>query len=84
LLTQFQEHPDAWQRVPVIIQESTNPQNKVLSVTLRQTSPFALIANAQFLGLQILEKVVRTRWKALPDDQRAGAMSQPARIFSLT
>lgn len=41
----------------------------------------ALIAHKQFLGLQILEKVVRTRWKALPDDQRAGMLPQLAHYF---
>jgi hypothetical protein len=33
LLTQFQEHPDAWQRVPVIIEQTTNEQNKVGSIS---------------------------------------------------
>jgi len=31
LLTQFQDHPDAWQRVPAIIEQSNSPQNKVSS-----------------------------------------------------
>jgi hypothetical protein len=26
----------------------------------------------QYIGLQILEKLIQTRWKAIPDDQRAG------------
>jgi hypothetical protein len=29
VLAQFQEHPDAWQRVPVILQQSSNSQTKV-------------------------------------------------------
>lgn len=29
VLSQFQEHPDAWQRVPVILQQSSNSQTKV-------------------------------------------------------
>lgn len=29
ILTQFQEHPDAWQRVPAILQTANNPQTKV-------------------------------------------------------
>lgn len=33
---------------------------------------FVFTVSQQFLGLQILEKVVRTRWNALPEDQRAG------------
>jgi hypothetical protein len=29
VLTQFQEHPDAWQRVPGILETATNIQSKV-------------------------------------------------------
>ncbi|CAE6515901.1 Exportin-1 [Rhizoctonia solani] len=53
VLTQFQEHPDAWQRVPVILETSGSMQSK-------------------YIGLQILEKLIQTRWKILPDDQRQG------------
>ncbi|KAJ7172647.1 CRM1 C terminal-domain-containing protein [Mycena filopes] len=53
VLTQFQENPDAWTRVPDILERSTFPQ-------------------AKYIGLQILEKLVTTRWKTLPDGQRQG------------
>ncbi|KAF8333931.1 CRM1 C terminal-domain-containing protein [Cantharellus anzutake] len=53
IMTQFQEHPDAWQRVPEIIERTQVPQNK-------------------YLGLSILDKLVQTRWKAVPEDQRQG------------
>ncbi|KAF8652765.1 hypothetical protein AX16_004260 [Volvariella volvacea WC 439] len=53
VLTQFQEHPDAWIRVPDIMERSSYPQTK-------------------FIGLQILEKLITTRWKALPEGQRQG------------
>ncbi|KAJ7273547.1 CRM1 C terminal-domain-containing protein [Mycena haematopus] len=53
VLTQFQEHPDAWTRVPDILEKSTFPQ-------------------AKYIGLQILEKLITTRWKTLPDGQRQG------------
>ncbi|KAG8831327.1 Karyopherin transporter [Serendipita sp. 399] len=53
VLAQFQEHPDAWQRVPMILEGSSNSQ-------------------AKYIGLQILEKLIMTRWKVIPDDQRAG------------
>ncbi|KAJ7613138.1 CRM1 C terminal-domain-containing protein [Roridomyces roridus] len=53
VLTQFEEHPDSWTRVPEILEKSTFPQ-------------------AKFIGLQILERLVTTRWKALPDAQRQG------------
>ncbi|KAH9977221.1 CRM1 C terminal-domain-containing protein [Lactifluus volemus] len=53
ILTQFQEHPDAWTRVPDIMERSSYPQTK-------------------FIGLQILERLVTTRWKTLPEAQRQG------------
>ncbi|GAW01679.1 hypothetical protein LENED_003287 [Lentinula edodes] len=52
-LTQFQEYPESWTRVPEILQKSSYPQTK-------------------YIGLQILEKVISTRWKSLPDGQRQG------------
>ncbi|THG98585.1 hypothetical protein EW026_g3626 [Hermanssonia centrifuga] len=53
VLTQFQEHPDAWTRVPEILEHSSFPQTK-------------------YIGLQILEKLILTRWKSLPEGQRQG------------
>ncbi|THH33915.1 hypothetical protein EUX98_g342 [Antrodiella citrinella] len=53
VLTQFQENPDAWTRVPDILEKGGNPQSK-------------------YIGLQILEKLITTRWKSLPDGQRQG------------
>lgn len=53
VLTQFEEHPDAWTRVPDIMERSTFPQSK-------------------YIGLQILERLITTRWKTLPDGQRQG------------
>ncbi|KAK0203228.1 CRM1 C terminal-domain-containing protein [Desarmillaria ectypa] len=53
VLTQFEEHPDAWTRVPEILETASFPQTK-------------------FIGLQILEKLVSTRWKTLPEGQRQG------------
>ncbi|KAJ7125789.1 CRM1 C terminal-domain-containing protein [Mycena crocata] len=52
-LTQFEEHPESWTRVPEILEKSTFPQ-------------------AKFIGLQILERLVTTRWKTLPESQRQG------------
>ncbi|PWN46897.1 putative CRM1-nuclear export factor, exportin [Violaceomyces palustris] len=52
-LAQFQEHPDAWQRVPAILQQSTSSQTK-------------------YIALQILDKLITTRWKVLPEDQQQG------------
>ncbi|KAK9462554.1 CRM1 C terminal-domain-containing protein [Lipomyces oligophaga] len=53
VLTQFQEHQDAWQRVDQILQTSENPQTK-------------------YIALSILDKLIKTRWKALPIDQQQG------------
>ncbi|TFY68891.1 hypothetical protein EVG20_g3368 [Dentipellis fragilis] len=53
VLTQFQDSPDAWTRVPDIMERSSYPQSK-------------------FIGLQILEKLINTRWKTLPEAQRQG------------
>ncbi|KAI6022703.1 CRM1 C terminal-domain-containing protein [Pisolithus marmoratus] len=53
VLTQFEEHPDAWTRVPDIMERSNFPQSK-------------------YIGLQILERLITTRWKTLPDGQRQG------------
>ncbi|KAL4077353.1 CRM1 C terminal-domain-containing protein [Scleroderma yunnanense] len=53
VLTQFEEHPDAWTRVPDIMERSSFTQSK-------------------YIGLQILEKLITTRWKTLPDGQRQG------------
>ncbi|CAM6032000.1 unnamed protein product, partial [Sphagnum compactum] len=47
MITQFQEHPDSWQRVDFIIENSKNQQTK-------------------FLALQILDKLVQTKWNVLP------------------
>jgi exportin-1 len=35
VLTQFQEHPDAWTRVPDILERSAFPQAKVRSSSLQ-------------------------------------------------
>ncbi|TDL27514.1 hypothetical protein BD410DRAFT_782606 [Rickenella mellea] len=53
VLTQFQEHPDGWTRVPDILERSSFQQSK-------------------YIALQILEKLIQTRWKSLPDGQRQG------------
>ncbi|KAJ9099182.1 Exportin-1 [Naganishia friedmannii] len=53
ILTQFQDNPDAWQRVPAILETSSN-------------------MNCKYLALQILEKLVQVRWKALPIEQQQG------------
>lgn len=53
VLAQFQEHPDAWQRVPAILETSSNTQTK-------------------YIALQIMDRLIKTRWKVLPEEQRSG------------
>ena len=69
VLAQFQEHPDAWQRVPPIL-ETSSSQNTKVSLHYRGDQGQA---DEQYIALQILEKLVQTRWKALPAEQQAGA-----------
>ncbi|KDN42106.1 hypothetical protein RSAG8_06964, partial [Rhizoctonia solani AG-8 WAC10335] len=78
VLTQFQEHSDAWQRVPVVLETSGSMQSKAHPVpgTFRRMAEgsscprdFGIHAVQR---LQILEKLIQTRWKVLPDDQRQG------------
>ncbi|PWN41529.1 putative CRM1-nuclear export factor, exportin [Ceraceosorus guamensis] len=53
VLAQFQEHPEAWQRVPAILQQSSSEHSK-------------------YIALQILDKLILTKWKALAEDQQQG------------
>ncbi|GAO52224.1 hypothetical protein G7K_6306-t1 [Saitoella complicata NRRL Y-17804] len=53
ILTQFQEHPDAWTKVDQIIEHAQNPQTK-------------------YIALSVLDKLISTRWKILPPEQRQG------------
>ncbi|ODQ78581.1 hypothetical protein BABINDRAFT_162786 [Babjeviella inositovora NRRL Y-12698] len=53
ILSQFQEHPDSWNRAAEILQFLSNSQ-------------------AKFLALQILDKLIQSRWKVLPREQAAG------------
>eukprot|EP00993_Chasmostoma_nieuportense_P007598 NODE_86_length_3321_cov_122.116468_g80_i0.p1 GENE.NODE_86_length_3321_cov_122.116468_g80_i0~~NODE_86_length_3321_cov_122.116468_g80_i0.p1 ORF type:complete len:1072 (-),score=349.09 NODE_86_length_3321_cov_122.116468_g80_i0:63-3278(-) len=53
ILTQFQEHPEAWQRVDKILETSQSVHTK-------------------YFALQILEIVINSRWKILPQEQRLG------------
>lgn len=72
ILTQFQEHPDAWTRVPDILERSSYPQSKVVSTVTQCRSDLINWTCFKYIGLQILEKLIVTRWKTLPDGQRQG------------
>lgn len=44
VLPQFQEHPDAWQRVPAVLQQSSSTQTKV---------------SAQWQAMQIIKLITK-------------------------
>jgi exportin-1 len=53
VLTQYQEHADAWMRVDTILEYSKNQ-------------------NTKYFALQILENVIKYKWKILPREQVRG------------
>lgn len=113
MLAQFQEHPEAWQRVPAILQQSSSAQTKVsgsgrarsrergstrAGAATRPAVPYKAWSGSaspkrtdglmlpsvplsercadcrclQYIALQILDKLITTRWKVLPVDQQQG------------
>ncbi|KAL9542786.1 hypothetical protein PS6_009626 [Mucor atramentarius] len=61
ILTQFQDHEEAWTRADAILEKSTIPQTKL---------PSSLLILAQFIALQIMDKFIQTRWNTLQPDGR--------------
>ncbi|KIJ44145.1 hypothetical protein M422DRAFT_208431 [Sphaerobolus stellatus SS14] len=55
------------QQVLTQFQENLNAWQKVPRILENSTFP-----QSKYLGLQILQKVIQTRWKGLPEDQRKG------------
>ncbi|KAJ3364030.1 Karyopherin transporter [Allomyces javanicus] len=53
ILTEFQNHPEAWTRADVMLETSKTMQTK-------------------YLALQVLERLIQTRWKILQQEQRDG------------
>lgn len=82
VLTQFQDHPESWTRVPDILEKSSFPQTKVNRV-LDSSFALILIFLPQYIGLQILEKLIQTKWKTLPEGQRQGELSIWNDVLSL-
>ena len=78
ILTQLKQHPDAWTRVDTILEYSNNQQTKVLwattSAVFRKVVFLGHALNffLQYFALQILEVVIKTRWKVLPPEQCEG------------
>lgn len=69
VLTRFEENPDSWTKVPTILETSSFPQAKV-GPPFQSNASF--LTFEQYIGLQILEKLISTRWKTLPEGQRQG------------
>ncbi|KAL7749026.1 Karyopherin transporter [Sorochytrium milnesiophthora] len=62
ILTQFQENPDAWTRADAILERSQVMQSKVRAADKLAT----------YIALQILEKLIQTKWKVLNPSDREG------------
>ncbi|CAG8682976.1 1597_t:CDS:10, partial [Ambispora leptoticha] len=65
VLSNFQNHPEAWLRVDAILEKSQFSYTK-------------------YLALQILEKLIQTRWKILPAEQQMGIRSYIVNIILST
>lgn len=80
VLTTLKEHPNAWTRVDTILEYSQVNVGKVISHFWLDTCYMylqiiaSLLQNQQtkYYGLQILEQVIKTRWKVLPRNQCEG------------
>lgn len=91
VLTQLKQHPDSWTRVDSILEFSKSLQTKVKDFTLHPISSLSgnstysmpaynlmfltLFYNLQYFALQVLETVIKTRWKVLPREQCEGKYS---------
>eukprot|EP00158_Paraphelidium_tribonemae_P007843 Partr_v1_DN28378_c0_g1_i3_m78616 putative exportin-1 len=53
IISQFQDHPEAWGRVDLILTTSQSLQTK-------------------YIALQVLERLIQTKWKILPREQGLG------------
>lgn len=84
LMLAFKEHPEAWTRVDTILEQSSNPNTKYLALQVRvgsahgegQRSPRSARhrqpLHSHPAHLQILEALIKYRWKTLPPEQREG------------
>lgn len=72
VLTQFQEHPDAWTRADAILEYGQVRETKCMSFVGLSFQDSLLINHRIDLALSILEKLIQTRWKILPREQALG------------
>ena len=68
MLTQFQEHPDAWTRADAILEYAQVRETKC-------TYSRRVMLTATDLALTVLEKLIQTRWKILGRGQALGMLS---------
>ena len=74
VLAQFEEHPDAWTRADAILEKSQFPQSKVFLL------PNIYLIYFQYIALQVMEKLIKTRWKILPPEQSNGILFKSRRL----
>lgn len=82
VLTTLKEHPNAWTRVDTILEYSQVNVRMVIFLIVGRTYTYlrvflyrrTIVQNQQtkYYGLQILEQVIKTRWKVLPRNQCEG------------
>lgn len=85
VLTTLKEHPDAWTRVDTILEYSQVEEKKKNfpsflkkvfqnknSIKSNFFSNFLQNQQTKYYALQILEQVIKTRWKVLPRNQCEG------------
>lgn len=82
VLTTLKEHPNAWTRVDTILEYSQVNVRMVIFLIVDRTYTYlrvflyrrTIVQNQQtkYYGLQILEQVIKTRWKVLPRNQCEG------------
>lgn len=82
VLTTLKEHPNAWTRVDTILEYSQVNVGMVIFLFVGRTCIYwraflyrrTFLQNQQtkYYGLQILEQVIKTRWKVLPRNQCEG------------
>lgn len=70
--------------MPDILERSSFPQTKVRPSLLLPVLDTHFPTTLQYIGLQILEKLITTRWKSLPEGQRQGTSLLPAVAHSCT
>jgi hypothetical protein len=76
VLTQFKEHPQAWTRCHMILEQATQDHTKWVGCWggfIRHSNTHTHThKNARFFALQILQDLIKTQWRVLPAEQTQG------------